>query len=81
MSKKELRKELESKLIKAIDGVLKRINDKASANMKKNVRGASKTLSRKFYKTLPSVEKPASKKTPSSSSNSTSKTKKTKTKK
>ena len=52
MNKKELRKELELQLVKSIDAVLSKKNATVAKNIRKNTFGASKTLAKKFYKSL-----------------------------
>ena len=73
-NKKALRKELELILVKTIEGVLNTRNVEASKSIKKITYGSSKTIAKKFYKSvrattekksIPSkkvVKKPASKK-------------------
>lgn len=52
MNKKELRKELELVLIKAIEEVLTKKNAFVPAKIRKTTYEASKNVAKKFYKTL-----------------------------
>jgi len=52
MSKKELRKELELVLIKAIEDVLKKRNAEAAQKIIKTTYEASKTVAKKFLKNI-----------------------------
>ena len=52
MNKKELRKELELLLVRSIEIVLSNKNDAAAKSIRKNTLHASKTLAKKFYKSL-----------------------------
>ena len=82
MNKKEQRRELEHLLIKSIETVLNKKNSTAAKSIRKNTLSASKTLSKKFYKSLKTkkivvkkVTKPTAKKV-SAPKKSVSKTKK-----
>ncbi len=63
MSTKILRKELELTLIKTIEDVLTKVNVGAAKKVNKSTREASKTIAKKFFKTIKSDAKV--KKTPS----------------
>ena len=52
MDKKTLRKELEAALIKSIDETLDKQNAVAGKKIKKKVQEASKSIAKKFYKTI-----------------------------
>jgi uracil phosphoribosyltransferase len=62
MNKKELRKELEHLLVNSIETVLNKKKPTAAKSIRKNTLSASKTLSKKFYKSL-KTKKVAVKKT------------------
>ncbi len=52
MNKKTLRKELELKLLKGIEETLIKQNSMVGKNIHKITRHASKTIAKKFYKTI-----------------------------
>lgn len=64
MNKKELRKELELTLVKAIEEVLNKKNSEATKKIRKTTYDASKSVAKKFYKSL--KEKPKAKAKPKS---------------
>jgi hypothetical protein len=63
-NKKALRKELELILVKTIEGVLTTHNVEATKKIKRTTTDASKTIAKKFYKTIKTVstKKPATSK-------------------
>lgn len=52
MSNKILRKELELTLVKTIEDVLTKVNPAAAGKIKKSTQEASKTVAKKFFKTI-----------------------------
>lgn len=73
MNKKELRKELELILVKTIEEVLSKKNSEASKKIRKTTYDASKSIAKKFYKSL--KEKPKTKEKPKSKPTKKAKTK------
>lgn len=65
-NKKALRKELELILVKTIEGVLTSRNVEATKKIKKTTTDSSKTIAKKFYKTIKTVstKKPVPSKKP-----------------
>lgn len=73
MNKKELRKELELTLVKAIEEVLSKKNSEATKKIRKTTYDASKSVAKKFYKSL--KEKPKAKAIPKNKPATKAKTK------
>src|SRR4051812_1881282 len=59
MNKKELRKELELSLVRSIEAVLSKNNSAATKKIRKTTFDASKTIAKKFYKSLKATVKVA----------------------
>ena len=57
MSNKILRKELELTLVKTIEDVLTKVNPGAAKKIKNSTQEASKTVAKKFFKTIKSETK------------------------
>jgi hypothetical protein len=57
MTNKILRKQLELTLVKTIDDILTKVNAVAAKKIKKSAQEASKTIAKKFFKTIKSEEK------------------------
>jgi len=57
MNKAE-RKQLESELLVASQGILKRYNISAASKVEKHLKDASKKVSKKFFKAVGNLEKP-----------------------
>ena len=49
---KKLKKKVEAQLVAAMEGILSKINAKASAGLKKKVREAGKSVAKKFVKSI-----------------------------
>ncbi|MEO6902145.1 MAG: hypothetical protein ABI315_03245 [Bacteroidia bacterium] len=54
MSKKDLRKKLEIELMKIIENYLNKSNEEVAGKIRKTTYEASKTIAKKFYKTIKS---------------------------